>query len=150
MKALLLSACIAAGFAMTAGNASAQDRADFATLDANDDGALSLEELQNAGAARFAVADADGDGALSLDEMVAQAENRSAERVAKRAERVIARMDANDDGVLTLEEMQRSRADRAERMFERADADGDGAISAEEFDAMKGKKGRRGHGHGRG
>jgi Ca2+-binding EF-hand superfamily protein len=148
MKTNVLMAALLSGLVLAAGAASAQDdqtreRPDFATLDVNGDGSLTQDELRAQGQARFAEADANGDGALSADEMVAA----SGERAAKRAARMIERLDANEDGVLQLEEMQNRGGDRAERMFERADADGDGVLSAEEFETAKEHRGdRRGNG----
>ncbi|MEY1556408.1 EF-hand domain-containing protein [Yoonia sp. R2331] len=156
MKTQILMIAIAAGLTLNAVPVAAQDRADrpdFATLDADGDGMLTLEEMQAAGAARFAAADADGDGALSAEELTAQ----MSERAARGADRMIERLDENGDGLLQQAEMQDSRmADRAERLFARADADEDGSISAEEFEAVKermgkrggGKRGGKGRGHG--
>ena len=45
---------------------------DFATVDANADGSITLEELQALPAAKFAEADTDGDGVLSAEELNAQ------------------------------------------------------------------------------
>lgn len=136
MKTKILMAALLSGLVLTAGAASAEnhrERPDFATLDANGDGALTLDELQARGAARFAEADANGDGALSAEEMVAAAEARNADRVA----RMIERHDENGDGLLQQDELPTRGQDRAERMFERADANDDGTISEEEFEVAK-------------
>ena len=154
MKTKILMAVLLSGLVLSAGAAQAEDqreRPDFATLDLNGDGALSLEELQAQGQARFDAADTDGDGALSADELSAAASARAAERTAK----MIERLDENGDGVLQLEEMPTRGEDRAERMFDRVDTDEDGVISEEEFDTVKERRGdrdgRRGHGpRGRG
>jgi len=158
MKRQILMAAVLSGLVMAAGAASADnhrgdgERPDFATLDLNGDGALSLEELQAQGQARFDSADANGDGGISADEMVAAA----GERAAERAERMIERFDENGDGILQMEEMPRRGGDQfAERMFDRIDENEDGAISAEEFEAakerMEERRGDRGKGpRGRG
>ena len=155
MKRQILMVALLSGLVMAAGAASAEEqrgeRPDFATLDLNGDGALSLEELQAQGDARFADADANGDGGLSAEELIAAAESRAANRAA----RMIERFDENGDGLLQRDELPRGDGDRAERMFERADADEDGVISAEEFEQamehMKERHGRHGHGpRGRG
>ncbi len=157
MKTHILMIAIAAGLTLNAvpvAAESADGRPDFATLDANGDGALTLEELQAAGAARFAAADTDGDGALSEEELTA----RMAERASKGVSRMMERLDANEDGLLQQSELQDSRfGDRAERMFAHADANEDGSVSEEEFEAAKERGGKRrggkrhggeGRGHG--
>lgn len=150
MKRQILMAALLSGLVMAAGAASADghrgERPDFATLDLNGDGALSLEELQAQGDARFAGADANSDGGLSAEELIAAAEARASERAA----RMIERFDENGDGLLQRDELPRGDGDRAQRMFDHADADEDGMISAEEFEqAMEQMKERRSHrGHG--
>lgn len=134
-------------------------RLDFATMDTDGDGKITKEEMAAAAAARFAEADTNGDGSLSTEELVARMEARAAAREAERmqrgADRMIERMDANDDGVLSADEMA-PRDDS--RMFARLDADEDGAISQEELEkarerfADKREKGGKRHGwdHGKG
>lgn len=148
MKTQILMAVIVAGFTLSMVPASAQDRGeqpDFATLDANSDGTITLEELRNRAANRFAEADSNGDGALSAEELTAQMSARAADGAA----RMIERMDGNEDGLLQLSEIPQRDGDRAERMFERADADGDGEISEEEFDVVKERRGDRKGGKGK-
>lgn len=152
MKTQVLITAMAVGLSLTAFDAAAfgrgggAERPDFATLDANNDGQLTMEELRNARAAMFAAADTNGDGALSAEEMTAAAQARQADRIA----RMIERFDENGDGQLQADEMpQRRGGDRMERRmtraFERADADENGTLSAEEFEEMK-PKGGKGHG----
>lgn len=120
----------------------------FAELDANADGALSMDELQAPLAERFAAIDGNGDGALSPEEMQAMRpmgkdgmrSPRGMKRGAvtpemrqARAEAIMERMDADGDGLLSLDEL--AAEPNADRIFERIDADGDGTISKEEFDA---------------
>ncbi|GAB5445257.1 EF-hand domain-containing protein [Gymnodinialimonas sp.] len=113
----------------------------FSELDADGNGAVTLEEMQAAGANRFAAADTDGDGALSRDELLAQ----GAERAERRVDRLLERADADGDGLLTQAEMEEAREGRRghgrggrgpdpERIFERMDADGDGSVTQAEFD----------------
>jgi len=85
-------------------------------------------------ATRLEGADTDGDGLIGRDEIVAHLTKRAAERIATRADRMIAHHDGDGDGMLSTEEVQ---AAHGGRMFERLDADGDGAISREEFAAMR-------------
>lgn len=146
MKSTVLIAGIAAGFTLLAFDASAAGRGgsqqmpDFATLDVDQSGGLSLEEIQNAGAVRFAAMDTDGNGSISAAEMVAAQQGQ----MAARAEKMIAHLDENDDGELQADEMKQRGGDRSERMFERVDADENGEISAEEFEAAAEKRGGRG------
>lgn len=146
MKTPILMSAMILGVALSGLPAAAAgfgDRPDFATLDQNGDGSLSREELANAGAARFAAVDTDGDGALSAEELAAA----GSERMAKRAERMIERLDSNDDGMLQQAELEEAREGRGDRMFDRIDRDDDGAISAEEFEEVKERHGRGGKGH---
>lgn len=147
MKTTVLIAAITAGLTLVAVDASADGRGGprekpaFATLDADGDGAISLAELQNAGAARFAEMDTDGNGALSSAARAAEMADRAAE--------MIARMDENGDGELQADEMKpRGRGDHAGRMFGHMDADADGLISEEEYDAAGEGRGGRGKRHG--
>lgn len=158
MKTKILMAVLLTGVVMTAGAASAQrspdgmmERPDFATLDTDGDGSLTMAELEARGADRFAETDTDGDGALSAAELVARATLNAEDRVA----RMITRMDTNEDGVLQMDEMQPRGGARFEQVFERMDTDQDGVLSEAEFDAaqahMQGRMGNRddrGHGHG--
>lgn len=149
MKTPVLMAAIVAGFGLVATGAQAQGRPDFATLDTNGDGAISMAELEAQGEQRFATADTDGNGALSEAEMLAQAESRSEGRAAKMVARMLERLDANNDGEIQQTELPEHGGGRAERMFERADANEDGAISEEEFDAVADRgRGGRGGKHG--
>jgi len=137
MKKKMMFVAAFAGLVMAAGAAQADGHRqgpDFATLDADGDGQLTLEELQAQGEARFATADTDGNGALSAEELIAAANGRAEERAA----RMIERLDANGDGVLQQDELRpRGGEDRAQRLFERADADENGAISEEEFETAR-------------
>ncbi|KJZ19680.1 EF-hand domain-containing protein [Loktanella sp. S4079] len=156
MKTKILTAVVLSGVVMAAGALSAQpapgempERPDFATLDVDADGNLTMEELQARADQRFADMDTDGDGALSAEELVAKRVADAEARVA----RMITRLDANEDGILQMEELQPRGGARFERMFERMDADQDGVLSEEEFAAvqerMMDRRGDRGE-HGRG
>ena len=113
----------------------------FERVDTNQDGAITRAEIEAAGAARFATADTDGDGFLTVEEMTAAAESHDSERRAKRVEARLDRLDANDDGKLSLEEMQ-AGSKRLDRMFDRLDADSDGAITKAEAEAAKMHRGK--------
>jgi Ca2+-binding EF-hand superfamily protein len=157
MKTTALMAAIVAGFGLVATGAQAQDRPDFATLDADGNGQITLSELESQGAQRFATTDTDGDGVLSEAELLAQAEARSEGRAAKMVERMLAHLDENEDGQIQESELPEPNSDRVERRFDRVDSDDDGSISEEEFDAAadRGRGDRDGgrggkHGEGRG
>ncbi|MEJ6401285.1 EF-hand domain-containing protein [Yoonia sp. 2307UL14-13] len=143
MKTNTLVGFALAGLVAIAGAAQAdnhRERPDFATLDANGDGALTQEELRTQAAARFAARDTNGDGALSAEELRAVA----AERASRRTAGMIERLDQNGDGLLQQTELEARGSQRATRLFERADSDGNGTISAEEFGAIKDNTRRRG------
>lgn len=125
---------------------------DFATLDVNGDGSVTLEELESIPATKFAEADTDGDGVLSQAELEAMVSAQMAEMATNRAAMMLERMDTDGDGVLSADEMQPADGRGPAAMFERVDADGDGVLTEEEFAAaaerMGGHGGDRGKGHG--
>jgi len=158
--ALMIPAALAApAFAQGEGRQNAPHLI-FEELDADGNGAVTLEEVQAAGSARFAGTDADGNGALSRGEMLAHALGR----VEARVDRMLEHGDADGDGQLTMAEMEMAReggghgrfggrGPNPERMFERLDADGDGSVTEAEFDqgvaSFRERMGRR-HGGDRG
>lgn len=82
----------------------------FERFDLNKDGAIDRDEAAIA-ADPFKRADKDGDGKLTLEEMQAEA----VERATARAARMYERLDANDDGVVDAEEMEKAREMRGHR-----------------------------------
>lgn len=152
MKTTLLILAISAGAALSMTPAQAQDRGGmiFEELDLNNDGQVTLEELEGQQAARFAAADTDGDGALSEAELLARAEERAGDRATRMVTRMLERLDANEDGLIQADEMPERENDRMTRRFERADANEDGAISAEEFEQARSERGGKGGRHGGG
>lgn len=127
---------------------------DFATLDTDKDGKISVAEMEAFRTARVAAMDSDQDGKLSAAELSAMHMARMQVRADAMAARMIERHDADGDGFLTVAELATPPA--PQRLFERADTDGDGALSAAEVEAarerMAGMRDGRGkgHGHGRG
>ena len=103
--------------------------------DANEDGSITFEEFSAAGAGRFTDADADGDGNISAEEIVTAMQQ---ERMQRRAERMIERFDANEDGVVSLAEIESHQ----QKLFALADRDDSGVIEADEMPRFE----RRGHG----
>ena len=138
----------------------------FDRVDANNDGVLTKEETERAvqarkdqrQARRVERLDTDRDGAVSEVERAAARAERVERRKAKRAERGErrearkasgggkkkkgARIDANQDGFISLAEYDASVLER----FNRQDVNGDGYLDASEMKTRKGKgrKGRKG------
>lgn len=121
-------------------------RINFEEVDTNSDGEITKAEMQAHAGKRFASSDTNSDGFIDRTEIIAKASTRAAERAQKRADRMLERLDANDDGKLSQEEMANTK--RGNKLFERADADDSGSISKAEFEAMKkhrkGRKGKKG------
>jgi Ca2+-binding EF-hand superfamily protein len=134
---------------------------DFATLDTNGDGKLTVEDITAKRAARAAALDANKDGLISADELVAQRMQDIQTRVEAGAKAEVAALDLDGDGQLSAAElaagpgmgmgkgrgMAGGHRDGAmtgagpmagpERMIARFDTDKDGAVSEAEFDAGK-------------
>jgi len=136
---------------------------DYATLDADSSGGVTLAEMEAAFAARFMGADADGNGEMDVAELsaaiTAMAEahmaaneggngNRRAENMAERLPMMVAkmieRMDRDGNGKLSVSEM---RPANLSDMFARVDSDDNGEVSAWEFEQAQAM---RGEGRGRG
>jgi Ca2+-binding EF-hand superfamily protein len=116
----------------------------FAKIDADQDGLLTLVELEDHEGAyrhgshqhraklieRF---DLDGDGQLSEDEFISDLD----EVYHSQASAHFTAMDANGDGFLQKSEMkvspQRDAKERKQDKFEQQDQDGDGSLNREEF-----------------
>lgn len=130
---------LAAGAAVAKpGNRS--DHTMFDRFDLNGDGLITREEADAARDTRFSEIDTNADGLVSRDELTAQSVKRAEERVA----RMMERLDADGDGLLSKEDM--AKGSRIDRMFDRLDADNDGVITQAEFDDARKKIGqRRGH-----
>ncbi|MCF6445105.1 EF-hand domain-containing protein [Nereida sp. MMG025] len=139
---ILTAGVIAVGFSVTVADAKGGPdrgpRASFETLDADGNGQITQAELTAHRAAAFAERDTNGDGQLTVEEIVKAADDRQA----KRAERMIDRLDSNDDGAVSAEEMAAFEPRRGGMM--RLDANDDGQISKAEFEDAKGKMGKRG------
>ena len=103
-------------------------RGPFAAFDANNDGLLTEDEVPEQVWARLSPADADSDGAVSPEEIAALVTGHE-----EHPRGPLADFDANDDGVLTVDEVPEGIWNR----LISADADGDGALSADELDDLE-------------
>lgn len=125
---------------------------DFAAVDADKDGKITVAEMTAHRAARFAAADTDKDGKLNEAELAAMMLAQAEARIKAGSARMLAYMDTDGDKLLSAEEMPQGRGEG--RMFARLDADGDGALSAAELEnagEQMGRDGKRrgdGSGHG--
>lgn len=158
IRLIALTGLIALGLAAEAQARGPQaERPTFEQIDADGDGSVTQAELDGfrtgRAAARFAAMDADGDGSVTAAELAAG-------DAARRADRMIERLNSDGDGALSQAELEaregrgrhgRGRmhrrgdahgqmgghdADRHAAMFARVDADGDGAIDAAEWADM--------------
>lgn len=103
--------------------------AKFAALDNNNDGVVTLAEMLSGkkgrrAEARFNQIDSNSDGKVTLTELSAAAAGRSAQR----SEKMWARLDSNQDGVVSQAEFIEHNT-----LFNRVDRDSDGIITAEEL-----------------
>lgn len=112
----------------------------FDEADIDGDGVLSAEEIEGFRDNRFAAMDANGDGGVDARELVDF-------RLMQRAKRQIARLDENNDGVLSIDELPMRQPP-----FERFDLDGNGSVTKAEIelarDADRGRGGWRRGGWG--
>ena len=117
----------------------------FERFDANGDGRLTQAEIDEVRQSRLAEFDQDGDGSLTLEEYQAlwldamrermvrafQAHDRdgdamvTAEEFGQPFDRMVSRLDANDDGELTPDEMRRRGERRGGRDGDRGPRGGD-------------------------
>lgn len=127
----------------------------FKQLDENDDGLLASDEIPEDRKTLFdrllRKGDENSDGKLSAEEFAAALsgggdsndEPSERQRPARpdRGDRpepgaFFARLDANGDGKVELDEVPEPGRERFEKLIARADKDGDGALSREEFTAV--------------
>lgn len=114
------------------------ERPNFTELDVDKSGGINFDEFFAMASKRIQDADADGNGAITVEEIVAQMGDRGSER---RAKRMIERMDMDEDGSVTLEEMR----NRTEKQFAMMDRNDDGEIQETEMP----KRGKDGKGKGK-
>lgn len=104
---------------------------DLKAFDKDGDGKVTLAEVQAGRAERVKGIDADGDGLLSADEMIAADLALEKARIEGRVKARIAAQDANGDGKLSAAEMMVPPGPA--RLFDRIDANDDGAVTADEL-----------------
>ena len=121
-SALILSAGLVGISAI--GIATAQDRRG---PDSDGNGVVTRQEAMDAAAARFDRADADGNGEITKEEMKAGREKWREGRRDRRGDG-FGRMDQNEDGILTENEVTTAAQDR----FARMDLNGDKQVTPEE------------------
>lgn len=123
---------------------------DFAAVDADKDGKISLTELKAFRAAKLKTADTDGNGQISEDELVAFRLRDIEQAIRDNVKDELTQMDVDGDSAVSLTELQATPS-HALRFFDRIDTDGDGAVSQAEVDAAKARMAemRKGMGPGR-
>lgn len=123
----------------------------FEQIDANGDGTITKEEVLAFRQSRIAGLDANKDNKITADELSAQMMQNAAQMIQQRSAQMVARLDVDGDGALSVEELAAGPmmgGGMTEMMFERFDANGDGAITKDEASAAM--AGRGGHGPGEG
>ncbi|MCC0030322.1 MAG: EF-hand domain-containing protein [Brucellaceae bacterium] len=108
----------------------------FDRADADNSGDVTYEEFAAAFGGRFTSADADKNGELTVGEVADGIQRMMAERMAAR---VIERFDANNDGKLTVAEIESQQ----KKLFALADRDDDGKVTKEELQRRPGFDGQR-------
>lgn len=136
---------VTAGVALADGHGKGKHgaRHSFEDLDLDGNGEVTMEEMIQHREARFKAADTDGDGFLSKEELTAKAQKKAEGK----ADKMMKRFDANNDGKLALDEMPKPR--KSEKMFEKLDADGSGGVSKAEFEAAREKMKKKHGGQGK-
>ena len=119
----------------------------FDTIDADKDGKVTYAEMEAHRKAEFDAADTNKDGALSAEELSARALARFQEKLAERTQGMLDNMDNDGSGSLSPDEMGEGPG---MRNFAKIDADNDGAITKEEIQAGMQHHKKRGHGWGMG
>ena len=110
------------------------------TLDANEDGVITRDEVPEPMRDRFDRIDTNGDGMLETDELEnVPPPGRGRGGPGFDPVERLRQFDADQDGRLTREELP----SRMERLLDRFDANGDDVIDTDELEAMRGRMDRR-------
>jgi EF hand len=100
--------------------------------DADKNGEITFDEFKKAAGDRFVLADVNKDGKVTVEEMAAAIEKMRTERMAKR---MIERFDADNDGSVTLAEIENGQ----KKIYALMDRNDDGKIVAGEMPRHGGK-----------
>lgn len=129
-------------YAAGQGDDRSDHRPSFEELDANGDKVISKEEIAGHARGRFNASDTNKDGRLSAEEIIAMHLAQATEMARSRQAKMIEKLDKDNDGLLSFEEMQaRRKGPNPDRMLAHLDKDDNGMISEEEFASAK----NRGH-----
>lgn len=118
---------------LSAGTAAAEGKRMFKRIDSNGDGVITIDEFKLPKRRELEV-DLNDDGEITRAEMTEHATARSAEMLEHAAERFDS-MDLNGDDVVTAEEAKQA-------MFTRLDKDQDGVLTPEELKRPRHKPGK--------
>ncbi len=128
--------------------------ADFATLDADENGEISASEFEAYKTSMIAAIDTNEDGYITQDELEAMREARKAESDSDRFAKLVERLDTDGDGQISLEEfaaMGGKRGGDDGGIPRGLDADQSGGVSEDEFNDAQERRAERGdrggHGH---
>jgi Ca2+-binding EF-hand superfamily protein len=148
MGALMGTAALAEKGGMGMGGPGGEDRGAMLTemfdkVDADKDGKVTYAELEANKKAEFAAADTNGDGVLSAEELSARELARFQEKLADRTQAMLDDKDNDGNGSLSEAELGDGPV---MRNFARVDADNDGSITKDEIQAAMKHHKKRGHG----
>jgi Ca2+-binding EF-hand superfamily protein len=115
----------------------------FDKIDADKDGKVTYAEMEANRKAEFTAADTNGDGALSAEELSARELARFQEKLAERTQAMLDNADNDGNGSLSETELGEGPG---MRNFARIDADNDGSITKDEIQAAMQHHKKRGHG----
>ncbi len=101
--------------------------------DADEDGAITLEEVEAMRGKRFAEFDKNADGVVDEAELKARIEEKIKKRIERRVKRMTRRFDKNRDGRITKEEFN----SRARERFSWNDLNDDGKLDGDELPRRK-------------
>ncbi len=116
---------------------------DLSAVDTDKDGKISKDEMTAYRTSSVAAVDTNADGKLSVDEIAAM-HLKAMEAASKAmAERMVAAMDSDGDGLLTAAELIARPIPAG--IFDRIDTNADGFLDQAEIDAAKARMMDRGH-----